>query len=172
MTTGALLSTKNIMLFLEIRLGLLFLYLPIDVLLFLNGCLNLKDTLMVPVLEQGPVVAKGFHQQAGLDLSETFSPIIKPTTICIVVTVALAKDSTVRQLDINNAFLSDFLKKGHLYGTNPSFHQSTANGSLACKLNKAIYRLKQAPRAWFERLQTFLSSIDFIFSKSDSSLFL
>lgn len=111
MTTGALLSTKNIMLFLEIRLGLLFLYLPIDVLLFLNGCLNLKDTLMVPVLEQGPVVAKGFHQQAGLDLSETFSPIIKPTTICIVVTVALAKDSTVRQLDINNAFLSDFLKK-------------------------------------------------------------
>lgn len=37
------------------------------------------------------LVAKGFTQIDGVDFSETFSPVIKPTTICILLTLAIMK---------------------------------------------------------------------------------
>lgn len=41
-----------------------------------------------------------------------------------------------------------------------------------CRLTKALYDLRQAPRAWFDKLKTFLTSIGFVGSKSDASLFI
>ena len=55
------------------------------------------------------LVVKGFHQQVGFDFNETFSPVVKPTTIRIVLTIALSRGWSVRQLDINNAFLNGIL---------------------------------------------------------------
>lgn len=52
----------------------------------------------------------------------------------------------------------------------PGFHQSSINSSIVCKLHKAIYRQKQAPWAWFERLHDFLTSTKFFSSKDDSLL--
>lgn len=57
------------------------------------------------------LVAKGFHQIAGFDFTETFSPVAKPTTIRVVLTVALMKGWNARQLDINNAFLNRGLQE-------------------------------------------------------------
>lgn len=57
------------------------------------------------------LVAKGFHQQAGFEFNETFSPVVKPTTIGIVLTIALSRGWSVRQLDINNAFLNGILQE-------------------------------------------------------------
>lgn len=53
----------------------------------------------------------------------------------------------------------------------PGFHQSTSNSSFMCKLSKAICGLKQAPCAWFERLQP-SHLLVFTSSTVDSSLFL
>ena len=56
-------------------------------------------------------MAKGFHQQVGIDYTETFSPVIKPATIRFVLAIVVNSNWPLRQLDVSNAFLHGFLQK-------------------------------------------------------------
>ena len=55
------------------------------------------------------LVAKGFNQRPGLDYKETFSHVVKPVTTHTILTLAVMQGWSLRQLDVNNAFLH-----GHL----------------------------------------------------------
>jgi histone deacetylase 1/2 len=57
------------------------------------------------------LVPKGFLQTPGFDFTETFSPVIKPVTIRIILTLAVTYKWSVQQIDINNAFLNGYYKK-------------------------------------------------------------
>lgn len=117
------------------------------------------------------LVAKGFHQQQGIDYAETFSPVIKPATIRTVLTIALSRGWSLRQLDVKNAFLHGFLKE-EVYMVQPPGFIDQSRPDYVCKLHKAQYGLKQAPRAWFHRMCAFPLSVGFIQSIVDSSLFI
>jgi hypothetical protein len=54
-------------------------------------------------------VAKGFKQRYGLDYDETFSHVVKPATVRLLLSLALSHRWHIRQLDIQNAFLNGFL---------------------------------------------------------------
>lgn len=115
-------------------------------------------------------VASGFNQQSGLDYDETFRPVVKPTTVRTVLSLAVTRSWPVHQLDVTNAFLHSTLADT-VYCEQPSGFVDPAHPNYVCKLHKALYGLKHAPRAWFHRFATYISSLGFIGSKTDTSLF-
>ncbi|KAG8501032.1 hypothetical protein CXB51_003112 [Gossypium anomalum] len=94
---------------------------------------------------KGRIVVKGYLQEASVDFQDTFSPVVKPTTIRVVLALAVQFGWQLRQ--------------------------NHSDKPLVCKLKKALYGLKQAPRAWFSKLRDCLLSSQFSLAKSDGSLF-
>jgi hypothetical protein len=117
------------------------------------------------------LVAQGYSQSFGIDFLETFSPVIKPQTIRLVLSLALIHGWSLRQLDVKNAFLHGSLKEVVYMEQPPGFSNSRFPNHV-CRLHKALYGLKQAPRAWFDRFSSFLLTLGFKCSTADSSLFI
>lgn len=117
------------------------------------------------------LVAKGFHQRSGINYHETFSPVIKPATIRIVLDVAVSDGLLLRQLDVNNSFLQGHLKEDVYMSQSIGFIDKD-NPEYVCKLCKVLYGLKQAPCAWYMDLRSFLLESGFANSLADASLFI
>jgi len=115
------------------------------------------------------LVAQGFTQIAGFDYNETYSPVVKPSTIRVVLSHAVTSAWLIRQIDVNNAFLNGDLQED-VYMKQPLGFEF-ASPNLVCKLHKALYGLKQAPRSWFQKLSSTLHTFGFHANKSDTSLF-
>jgi hypothetical protein len=117
------------------------------------------------------LVANGFHQQYGVDFDETFSPVVKASTVRLILSLAVSLNWSLRQSDVKNAFLHGTFKE-EVYMTQPQGYIDPQHPSHVCKLLKSIYGLKQAPRAWFESFTSQLLHLGFTASTADSSLFI
>uniref|UniRef100_A0A2N9GPU0 Integrase catalytic domain-containing protein n=1 Tax=Fagus sylvatica TaxID=28930 RepID=A0A2N9GPU0_FAGSY len=117
------------------------------------------------------LVAKSFHQKPSVDNGDTFSPVVKPTTIRIVLSLVVSSNWCIKQLDVQNAFLHGHLQENVYMVQPPGFvHPSQPNH--VCHLHKALYGLKQAPQAWFSRLTNRLLELGFVGSFSDTSQYI
>ena len=116
------------------------------------------------------LVAKGFKQRYGIDYDDNFSPVVKMATIRLVLSVAVSRGWTLRQLDVKNAFLHGVLEE-NVFMRQPPGYEAKGKTHYVCKLDKALYGLKQALRAWFSRLSMKLQELGLCASKADTSLF-
>ncbi|KAL0754264.1 hypothetical protein Bca101_091932 [Brassica carinata] len=117
------------------------------------------------------LVAKGYNQRPGIDYNDTFSPVVKPATIRTVLSTTVTRNWPLKQLDVTTAFLQGNLDD-EVYMAQPTGFQDKDNPTAVCKLRKAIYGLKQASRAWYNELRTFLLQSGFTNSLADASLFI
>lgn len=104
---------------------------------------------------KGRLVAKGYDQIEGLDFSETLSPVIKPGSIRLVLTIATMNNRDIWQLDVKNAFLHGYLSEP-VFMEQPSGFVDPTHPNHVCRLKRALYGLKQAPSAWFDTFSGFL----------------
>ena len=93
-------------------------------------------------------VVRSFRQEEGVDYDETFSPVVKPSTICVILSLAMSHSWPVHQLDVKNAFLHDTLSET-VYCQQPLGFEDPVAPSHVCLLRKSLYGLKQAPRPGF-----------------------
>lgn len=120
------------------------------------------------------MVAKGFKQRYGIDYEvdyeDTFSLVVKAATIRMILSIVVSSGWSLCQLDVHNDFLHGELEE-EVFMRQPPGYESSSSPNFVCKLDKALYRLKQAPRAWYSRLSTKLHNLGFQSSKADTSLF-
>jgi hypothetical protein len=117
------------------------------------------------------LVAKGFNQWYGMDYAETFSPVINPTIVRLILTINVSKGWTIQQADVKNAFLNGDLQETTYMAQPPGFI-NTDHPHYVCKLQKALYNLKQVPHAWHSTLSSKLCALQFQPCKTDTSLFI
>lgn len=106
------------------------------------------------------LVAKGFHQTQGVDFYEVFAPVARWDTIRLLLSIAAQRGWCVHQLDVKSAFLHGELKED-VYVEQPKGFEVKNEERKVYKLNKALYGLRQAPRAWYSKIEGYFEKEGF-----------
>ena len=113
--------------------------------------------------------AQGFTQRYGLNYLETYAPTARPTSVKFVVQITVQYRYVVHHCDVTTAYLhSDLDFEGMLMEQAPGYNKDP---TLVCKLNKAIYGLKQSAAMWHSTLINFMTKQRMVQSVMDPCVF-
>jgi len=115
--------------------------------------------------------AKGYTQTYGIDYQVTFSPVAKLNTVRVFLSLVANLDWPLHQFDVKNAFLHGDLEE-EIYMDVPPGYTANSESEVVCKLQRALYGLKQSPKAWFGRFSLAMKKYGYTQSNSDHTLFL
>ena len=116
------------------------------------------------------LVGKGYSQVEGIDFGEIFSPVTKFTSITFLLSIATAFDLELEQMDVKTTFLHGDLEE-EIYMKQPEGFIVKGKNELVCKLKKSLYGLKQSPRMWYQKFDTYILGLGFVRSKADHCVY-
>nr|GEX68425.1 retrovirus-related Pol polyprotein from transposon TNT 1-94 [Tanacetum cinerariifolium] len=137
--------------------------------LFVNPFTTPSTESVVSSTQYTRLVVRGYRQEEGIDFEECFAPVARMEAIRIFLAYAAHKGFTVYQMD-KTAFLHGSLKED-VYVCQPEGFIDADHPSHVYKLKKALFRLKQSLRAWYDELSTFLLQNKFSKCTIDPTLF-
>ncbi|KAJ0754701.1 putative RNA-directed DNA polymerase [Helianthus annuus] len=106
------------------------------------------------------LVAKGYVQQPGVDFDEVFAPVARLETVRLLLSFTANEEWELHHLDVKSAFLHGELKE-EVYVVQPEGFVKQGEEHKVYKLSKALYGLRQAPRAWNTKLNNILLDMKF-----------
>ncbi|KAJ0623430.1 putative RNA-directed DNA polymerase [Helianthus annuus] len=128
------------------------------------------DDRGVVIKNKARLVVQGFRQEEGIDYEEVFAPVARLEAIRIFLAYASYRNFKVFQMDVKSAFLYGKVKEEVYVCQPPGFEDPHFPGRYF-KLDKALYGLHQAPRAWYETLSTYLLDCGYSRGTIDMTLF-
>ncbi|GJY11841.1 putative ribonuclease H-like domain-containing protein [Tanacetum coccineum] len=132
---------------------------------------NKKDERRIVVRNKARLVAQGHKQEKGIDYDKVFAPVARIEAIRLFLAYALFMDFTVYQMDVKSAFLYGTIEE-EVYVSQPPGFMDPEFPDKVYKVEKALYGLHQAPRAWYETLFTYLLENGFRKGTIDKTLFI
>ncbi|KAL2234657.1 UNVERIFIED_CONTAM: Retrovirus-related Pol polyprotein from transposon TNT 1-94 [Sesamum indicum] len=103
-------------------------------------------------------VVKGFQKRYGIDFTDIFTPVVKLTTILLVLSMVATDNLELQQMDGKTAFLHGDLEE-EICMVQPEGYNG--DDQEVCRLKKSLYGLKQAPRQWYRKFDNFMLEIGF-----------
>ena len=91
------------------------------------------------------LVAKGFSQKQFVDYFDTFAPINRISSFCILIVLTYFHKLFIHQMDVKTIFLNGDLEE-EIYMLQPEGYITPGQEHKIFKLNKSLYSLKQAPK--------------------------
>ena len=91
----------------------------------------------------------------GVDFDESFAPIARLESTCILMSIACTMNFKLYQIDVKCAFLNGYLNE-EVFVEQPKGFKDPHFPNHVLRLKKALYGLKQAPRAWYDRFTHYL----------------
>jgi len=115
-------------------------------------------------------VAKEYDQKEGIDYEETFTPVTRYTSIRTVISLAAQMGWEIHQMDVKTTFLNGVIQE-EIYIEQPEDFETHEKKSHVCRLKKALYGMKQGPRAWYGQTNGYLQKMGFVKSYTDPNLY-
>lgn len=117
------------------------------------------------------LVAKGFSQKKGTDFKETFSPVLRYSTLRLLFAISVDQNLNINHLDVPTAFLNGLLDE-LIFMEIPACSNFPNCENKVLKLKRAIYGLKQSARAWYQRVEVSLLELGYTKSQYEPCLFM